>query len=250
MTNLLDLPNDVLALIVNQVDPRLQLIMRASCRQMLNLTAGPVMMIRLAPRVFFRRPNGMAHIGQLLVISHTRGRNIFTTGFFSRNVPRVVGEEVPRCAYFTCTGFGHSGQLKVELRVRYITGVGMATDASRVDEVYKEDMVHVVLTTTAEGDVTAVTVTFQKGFARRRSALVGRILGEVTKKVSASKAQMLVEAFDGCEDAGSGEVGGKGSIVRIVLVHDMAGSSEQRRVRVTTHPCDSSGDITAELRVV
>jgi hypothetical protein len=205
---------------------------------------------RLAPLVFFRRQAcyvGMAGITAFPLFVEGKACSAVLT---CTDVPRLVGQEVSHYVRLTCTSFGHAPQLKIELKVRYDTGVAMANDAGRIDEKVREtDWVHVVFAVTPKEDVTAVTVTFQKGFARRRSALVGRVLGEV-KNVDGSKAQLFVEALAGCEDAGSGKVGEKVASVPIVQARDVAGSSEERRVSVTTQPCDSSGNITVVLCAV
>ncbi len=205
------------------------------------------MVARLAPLVFFQRQKGMA--GRSPVFVPMKGKTCAATLYY-RDAPLAVGQEVPNYVRFTYTGFGHSMQLKIELSVKHVRGVGTGSNASTVDKVWEGDWVHMEFALPAEGNVAAVTVTFQNGFARRRAALLGRVLGEVMKDASPSKAQMLSEALAGCEGASKGEAGGKGSHVHIVPGGPMVGSYDEHRVRVTTHPCDNSGNTTVDLRIM
>jgi hypothetical protein len=241
---LLDLPVDVLRGVVTKLDAKEQLPLHHVCRQTRVLVAGAVMTSRVACAIFSLPGCRMRSLVHPILLGPRQvgvwDRHAFDTGF----------GVVRRYAGIRCEGFAHSSRLIVKVDVLHEhVGVQQAKKREGM-RVWEEDWMRMGFGLSAEGDVSGLLVVFRSGFAEGRAEIVGRILYEATKHVDPTKAELLTQAFAWCEDLGGGGVFELGSDGHIVSVEDQEGSSEEPRVRVTTHPPDDAGNIRVEMRFV
>jgi hypothetical protein len=243
--NLLDMPYDVLALVVGKLEPNERLALTPVCKETRVLTSGTLMISRLA-RVIFSHPRIGLNCKFLprMVFRHA----VF---FVDRTGP-YDEKSVYQAVHIQCRGFEHSSRLKVQV------GVKTSRRPADVQAVPKKwlqggwdtDSVWMWFETAPNGDVSALKVTFRAGFAQRRAGLVGKVMGEVTKNVNDPKAQLLTQAFAGCENRAGGGVFKLGSDGELVSIDDQEESSDTHRVRVMTHPCDRAGNVHVDMCVL
>jgi hypothetical protein len=239
----LELPYDALAQIISNLTFKDQLALRRVCRQTRDLTAGAMMVARLARVPFFEPQTGRRDIQSIFVPRNAKP----CAGFIwdcRRDHPGK--REICRSACIKAAGFEHSTRLAVEVIAKSLTCTQAGSRRAGVEAVWEEgDKLRFRFEVTAEGDVPTVKVVFQRGCAQRRAVLLGRVLGEVLKRVDFRKAQLFTRAFARCESAHAGDVVHLGT--GMYAVFGLEPSCAERGVRVALHPLEGTDNMHLEL---
>ncbi len=235
---LLDFHDDMLDLIVTNLAVNECLVLMRVCKRTRDLVAGAALVARIAHALYFTPLDGVKNV---ICIP----RHMWLVFLDNR---RYALDD-----YWATCGDWHDPRMEKELAIAHVQMFGVehcmpsvmvvgfrsktrlqAGPASRGPQaVWQTDYVHMYFRVTAEGTVPAVTITFTKGFAHRRAAIVGRVLQEV----DSDKAQLLTQAFAKCEDAHPSEgmhVPPNGDVVYIP-----EGSSKEHGVGVAIRMIDT-----------
>jgi hypothetical protein len=149
-----------------------------------------------------------------------------------------------------CTSLDYGSRLAIRISVSHYAVLQEADKRKGIAWVNEEDRLTMVFETSAQGDVSALNVTFRAGFAHKRAPLLGKILGEVTKNVASSKAHVLTQAFAKYANLAGGSVADLGSGGHMVSIGGREGSSDGHHVRITSHPCERAGDVCVDMCVL